>query len=148
MTLQLSFLGLVSFLLVSNLEGFAPLSVRSSASTSVSPSTHNRIAFAVTGPVATPPSALGAKAEEAAANDESAEEEEAAADDDEEEAPPAEDPELTALKEEIAKFEAQLADKKRAMQTVLDGMENYSKKGFTRKVAQIENLRRNQEVRL
>ena len=147
MTLQLSFLGLVSFLLVSNLEGFAPLSVRSSASTSVSPSTHNRIAFAVTSPVATPPSALGAKAEEAVANDESAEEEEAA-DDDEEEAPPAEDPELTALKEEIAKFEAQLADKKRAMQTVLDGMENYSKKGFTRKVAQIENLRRNQEVRL
>merc|ERR1712176_73101 len=60
---------------------------------------------------------------------------------DEEEGPP-EDPEVTALKESIAELEATLADKKSKLQYELERCEEYSKSGYARKVADMENMKR------
>lgn len=60
---------------------------------------------------------------------------------DEEEGPP-EDPELTALKESIAALETTLADKKSKLQYELEKCEEYSKSGYARKVADMENMKR------
>lgn len=59
----------------------------------------------------------------------------------EEEGPP-EDPEVTALKESIAELEATLKDKKSKIQYELDRCEEYSKSGYARKVADMENMKR------
>merc|ERR1719343_965704 len=59
----------------------------------------------------------------------------------EEEGPP-EDPEVTALKESIAELEATLADKKSKIQYELERCEEYSKSGYARKVADMENMKR------
>lgn len=59
----------------------------------------------------------------------------------EEEGPP-EDPEVTALKESIATLEATLADKKSKLQYELEQCEEYSKSGYARKVADMENMKR------
>lgn len=59
----------------------------------------------------------------------------------EEEGPP-EDPEVTALKESIAELEATLADKKSKLQYELERCEEYSKSGYARKVADMENMKR------
>eukprot|EP00536_Pseudo-nitzschia_multiseries_P014674 jgi/Psemu1/246239/estExt_Genewise1.C_7510001 len=74
--------------------------------------------------------------EEAAGEDAPAGEEEA------EEAAPPEDPEVTALKESIADLEATLADKKSKLQYELERCEEYSKSGYARKVADMENMKR------
>jgi len=60
---------------------------------------------------------------------------------DEEEVPP-EDPEVTAIKESIAELEATLADKKSKLQYELERCEEYSKSGYARKVADMENMKR------
>lgn len=60
---------------------------------------------------------------------------------DEEEGPP-EDPEVTAIKESIAELEATLADKKSKLQYELERCEEYSKSGYARKVADMENMKR------
>jgi len=60
---------------------------------------------------------------------------------DEEEGPP-EDPELMALKESIAALETTLADKKSKLQYELEKCEEYSKSGYARKVADMENMKR------
>lgn len=70
--------------------------------------------------------------------DESAEATEEEAED---EGPP-EDPEVTALKESIAELEATLADKKSKIQYELERCEEYSKSGYARKVADMENMKR------
>jgi len=63
----------------------------------------------------------------------------------EEEGPP-EDPEVTALKESIATLEATLADKKSKLQYELEQCEEYSKSGYARKVADMENMKRVRSV--
>lgn len=74
--------------------------------------------------------------------DESAEATEEEAED---EGPP-EDPEVTALKESIAELEATLADKKSKIQYELERCEEYSKSGYARKVADMENMKRVRSV--
>ena len=75
--------------------------------------------------------------------------EESASDDnestEEEEGPP-EDPEVTALKESIAELEGTLADKKSKLQYELERCEEYSKSGYARKVADMENMKRVRSV--
>lgn len=55
--------------------------------------------------------------------------------------------ELAALKAEIGEFEKSLAAKKSALQYALDQCEEYSKTGYARKVAEMENMRRVRSVR-
>ena len=59
---------------------------------------------------------------------------------------PPEDPEVTALKESIAELEATLADKKSKLQYELEKCEEYSKSGYARKVADMENMKRVRSV--
>jgi hypothetical protein len=68
--------------------------------------------------------------------------------DDETSPPPValENTELTALKEEISKLEATLAYEKSKLETALDECEEYSKTGYARKVADMENMRRVRSV--
>ena len=80
-------------------------------------------------------------ADESASNDNDSTDEE----EEEEEGPP-EDPELTALKESIAALEATLADKKSKLQYELEKCEEYSKSGYARKVADMENMKRVRSV--
>eukprot|EP00529_Nitzschia_sp_RCC80_P027805 CAMPEP_0113486548 /NCGR_PEP_ID=MMETSP0014_2-20120614/25053_1 /TAXON_ID=2857 /ORGANISM="Nitzschia sp." /LENGTH=258 /DNA_ID=CAMNT_0000380223 /DNA_START=227 /DNA_END=999 /DNA_ORIENTATION=+ /assembly_acc=CAM_ASM_000159 len=53
-----------------------------------------------------------------------------------------EDPEVVALKAEIAEHEATLAKSQSSLQHALDQCEEYSKTGYARKVAEMENMRR------
>lgn len=66
----------------------------------------------------------------------------AAAEVEEEDQGPPEDPEVTALKESIAKLESNLAGKKSKIQYELEQCEEYSKSGYARKVADMENMKR------
>ena len=59
---------------------------------------------------------------------------------------PPEDPEVTALKESIAELESTLADKKSKLQYELEKCEEYSKSGYARKVADMENMKRVRSV--
>ena len=70
-----------------------------------------------------------------------AEGEEAAA-----EEPVEEDPELKALKDEIAELEKTFGEKKSALEYALEQCEEYSKTGYARKVAEMENMRRVRSV--
>ena len=60
--------------------------------------------------------------------------------------PPPEDPELTALKEEIAKQEATLKEKRRELAYTSDQADDFSQAGYARKVAEMENMRRAKSV--
>eukprot|EP00980_Cylindrotheca_fusiformis_P030440 scaffold24812_cov171-Cylindrotheca_fusiformis.AAC.3 len=53
-----------------------------------------------------------------------------------------EDPEVVALKEEIAKLEGELKAKQATLSYAQDQVEEYSKGGYARKVAEMENMRR------
>lgn len=64
----------------------------------------------------------------------------------EEEEEPQEDPELVALKEEIAELEKQVKEKRRQANDVADRAEEYTKTGYARKVAEMENMRRARSV--
>jgi len=96
------------------------------------------------------------QAEDAAEGESKAEQAEAAAEGEEEappteEAPPAEeapkeDPEVKAIKEEIAELEKTLKEKKSQIQYLQDSAERYSKAGYARKVAEMENMRRTRSV--
>lgn len=57
-----------------------------------------------------------------------------------------EDPEVAALKEEIALLEAQLKTKKSSLSYALDQIDEYSKAGYARAVAEMENMRRVRSV--
>ncbi len=59
---------------------------------------------------------------------------------------PEEDPEVTSLKEEIAKLESELKSKKASLSFALDQVEEYSKAGYARAVAEMENMRRVRSV--
>ena len=67
--------------------------------------------------------------------------------DDEEEKEPEEDPEVTAIKKEIAELETTLKSKKSTLSYTLDQAEEYTKAGYARKVAEMENMRRIRSVR-
>jgi hypothetical protein len=64
----------------------------------------------------------------------------------EKEEEPEEDPELVALKEEIAQLESTLKNKKTTLSYTQDQVEEYSKAGYARKVAEMENMRRVRSV--
>jgi len=80
--------------------------------------------------------------EEAPQGDDESVDESASGEAEEEEEGPPEDPELTALKESIAELEATLADKKSKLQYELEKCEEYSKSGYARRVADMENMKR------
>jgi hypothetical protein len=58
-----------------------------------------------------------------------------------------EDPALVALKEEIAKLENDLKAMRRRVSAVQDSAEDFTKAGYARKVAEMENMRRARTVR-
>ncbi len=59
---------------------------------------------------------------------------------------PEEDPEVTALKDEISKLESELKSRRASLSQVLDQVEEYSKAGYARAVAEMENMRRVRSV--
>jgi molecular chaperone GrpE (heat shock protein) len=64
-----------------------------------------------------------------------------------EDEPPKEDPEVTAIKEEISQLENQLKSKRRELGRIKDEIEDYTEKGYLRKCADMENLRRKRAAR-
>lgn len=70
--------------------------------------------------------------------------EEPAAEEPVEEAP--EDPELTALKQEIANLESDLKAKQSTLSYTQNQVDEFSKGGYARKVAEMENMRRVRSV--
>ena len=80
-------------------------------------------------------------------NDAAAEGETAATDEGEPEPAP-EDPEVTAIKNEIADLEKQLKEKKSQVDYLQDAADLNSKAGYARKVAEMENMRRARSVSL
>ena len=65
---------------------------------------------------------------------------------DKKEEEPKEDPEVAALKKEIAELETQLKSKRSTLQYTQDQAEEYTKAGYARKVAEMENMRRIRSV--
>ena len=57
-----------------------------------------------------------------------------------------EDPEIVAIKEEIAKLESTLKEKRRELDYAVDKADEYTKSGYARKVAEMENMRRARSV--
>ena len=57
-----------------------------------------------------------------------------------------EDPEVTALKEEIAALEKVLKEKESKVEYLQNDQDKYSKGGYARKVAEMENMRRIRSV--
>lgn len=57
-----------------------------------------------------------------------------------------EDPEMVALKEEIAALEGDLKAKQSTLSYAQDQVDEYSKGGYARKVAEMENMRRIRSV--
>jgi len=53
-----------------------------------------------------------------------------------------EDPELTALKEEITKYESVLKAKRQTLDTINESVEEYTETGYARRVAQMEDVKR------
>jgi len=64
----------------------------------------------------------------------------------EEEKKPKEDPEITALKEEISSVETTLKNLKMKYNTLTEAVEYNSEKGYLRKCAEIDNARRSREM--
>ena len=61
--------------------------------------------------------------------------------------PPVEDPEVIAMKEEITKMEQDIKSARRQLADINDQAEEYTKTGYARKVAEMENMRRARSVR-
>mmetsp|Transcript_28277 Transcript_28277/g.37704 ORF Transcript_28277/g.37704 Transcript_28277/m.37704 type:complete len:109 (-) Transcript_28277:278-604(-) len=66
----------------------------------------------------------------------------------EEEEEKKEDPEVTALKDEIASLEKKLSEKRLEKNTLDRLIDNYSEGGYARKVAEMENVRKMRSVSL
>lgn len=84
------------------------------------------------------------EAEESVA--EAVEEGEAAEEEPQEDEGEKEDPDVKALKDEIVELEKTLKAKKSQIQYLKDSNETYSKAGYARKVAEMENMRRARSV--
>ena len=97
-----------------------------------------------------PPEADGPKQKKKRPEDDSSEDGGGGGEGGNEEAPQAavveEDPEVVALKADIAEHEATLAKAQSSLQYALDQCEEYSKTGYARKVAEMENMRRVRSV--
>ena len=63
-----------------------------------------------------------------------------------EEQEPAEDPELVAMKEEIASLEAKIKEVRRQVMLTSDQADEFTKEGYARKVAEMEQMRRTRSV--
>jgi hypothetical protein len=63
-----------------------------------------------------------------------------------EQLPTVEDPAIAALKEEIAKLELDVRSSRRQLANINDEAEEFTKTGYTRKVAEMENMRRARSV--
>lgn len=61
--------------------------------------------------------------------------------------PPVEDPEIIAMKEEITKLEQEVKSARRQLADINDRADDYTKTGYARKVAEMENMRRARSVR-
>jgi hypothetical protein len=61
-------------------------------------------------------------------------------------APKVEDPAITSLKEEIAKLELDVRSSRRQLANINDEAEEFTKTGYARKVAEMENMRRARSV--
>lgn len=59
---------------------------------------------------------------------------------------PQEDPEITAIKEEIESLEAHLKAKRLEANRLIDLADDYTEKGYVRKCAEMENMRRGRAV--
>eukprot|EP00563_Minutocellus_polymorphus_P004453 CAMPEP_0181043770 /NCGR_PEP_ID=MMETSP1070-20121207/12894_1 /TAXON_ID=265543 /ORGANISM="Minutocellus polymorphus, Strain NH13" /LENGTH=279 /DNA_ID=CAMNT_0023122139 /DNA_START=25 /DNA_END=864 /DNA_ORIENTATION=- len=57
-----------------------------------------------------------------------------------EEEQPKEDPEVTAIKEEIAALEAKIKSRRNDLASIIDSVETYSKAGYARKVAEMDQI--------
>jgi ATP-dependent protease HslVU (ClpYQ) ATPase subunit len=64
----------------------------------------------------------------------------------EEEEEEKEDPEITAIKDEIAELESTLKSKRTTLAYTKDSADEYTKAGYARKVAEMENMRRVRSV--
>lgn len=53
---------------------------------------------------------------------------------------PKEDPEVTAIKEEIAALEAKIKSRRNDLASIIDSVEKYSKAGYARKVAEMDQI--------
>jgi len=82
-----------------------------------------------------------------AVDDDEVDEENEPAEEDEEEKEEQEDPELKALKEEIAQLEQDLKNARRKVADVSDRADDFTKTGYARRVAEMENMRRARSVR-
>lgn len=59
---------------------------------------------------------------------------------------PVDNPEIVALKEEISDLESELKERKATLSYELERVEEYSKAGYARAVAEMENMRRVRSV--
>lgn len=59
-----------------------------------------------------------------------------------EEEQPKEDPEVTAIKEEISALEAKIKSRRNDLASIIDSVETYSKAGYARKVAEMDQIRK------
>ena len=59
---------------------------------------------------------------------------------------PAEDPELVAMKEEIASLETRIKEVRRQVMLTSDQADEFTKEGYARKVAEMEQMRRTRSV--
>jgi hypothetical protein len=57
-----------------------------------------------------------------------------------------EDPEIVAMKDEISKLEMEIKNARRQLADINDRADDYSKTGYARKVAEMENMRRARSV--
>ena len=81
-----------------------------------------------------------------ATNEEMSEEDTAESESEENEEEEQLDPEIVALKEEIAELESLLKSRRTTLAYTQDKVEEFSKAGYARKVAEMENMRRVRNV--
>ena len=140
---QQSTLVLAALALCAGVDAFAPPLATTTTTSSISNVVSSLSPRTVDIPVSRLFMAEGEEEEEA--GDDAADGDEG--EDDEEEKEPEEDPEVTAIKKEIAELETTLKSKKSTLSYTLDQAEEYTKAGYARKVAEMENMRRIRSVR-
>lgn len=136
---------LLTLLLASGATAFAPMMGRPSSVSFVVRPTSVRL-FAEAAAPDEEPAAEEPVAEAAASEEPAAAEEPAATEEEEPEEPP-EDPEIVALKEEIANQESALKGRQATLERLQEDVDKYSKAGYARRVAQMEDMKRIRLVR-
>mmetsp|Transcript_25777 Transcript_25777/g.36678 ORF Transcript_25777/g.36678 Transcript_25777/m.36678 type:complete len:282 (+) Transcript_25777:89-934(+) len=138
-------------LLVAVSDGFALVGPSSLSTTTTTTSIQNRLSFTTASPfyiTSSSSTQLFAAEEEEAASATEQETETAETEEAEEAVEEVkEDPEVVALKAEIANYESQLRAKQAEISKVAASAEYFSKGGYQRRVAEMENTRRNRKLR-